>query len=1256
MISADEEDVLNIIPATSLKQEKHKKLKQKHSTNTNTLAVVGLNGYIYRIPSSFVTFTQTKPTISYSRQKVAEICVKPPPGSSHGETTRDVTPSSLSNHDYKVDFENDNSQSGIVELKEDENGIKKRRKKSHEKVRKPSPKKKKKKRKIKVRKVRNAAKVKHGKKKAGKKSKEVTKKKKKRKHNRSKEFSSLEEEEPALKLKKVSESVDGKERKKKHKKDRSRSPSSSVELKKRKCTEAEDIYVSDIFANGHAYTSDHPPSLSGVDTDTKILSKSSFVFESENISNSVNDIERKFTMLDHYRSDESEVGSNGFSRTVLDSSVKDAVLTSPKSLEDQCASSPEKYDPFQCADVDIFYDDTQSEESSNLSEIYNTNDSSSSVLYFTKNEVKDNDVISNLASTQIAKGILSCNSYGCDKSVTNINHEIDREDSAPTRITIETQNHLSKLSDGTLLDNRPEDKTLSNKAEDEVGLSDENLGEDNSYFKELNVDALQSNCLTSDSPRTSMRLVESSSPPTLPPPSEIPLPEQSVNEHEPIELCAIPVPQVPKDDLEKNLHPLLPKTQRSRADLNSTELYNIKLPFTGKKETRISHEMPSSDSLSAELYISESLKSCSDVSLTVSNPIKMNIQPAKEPVRIKFALKTLPSRISKLIKYQEEEEDAQDSKSEENNSATADNGKLSFDEEPANSASANDHDFICDEVSANVHILDEQNTCENLLSTLESIDKLEEPSSHSSFLGPKEDKEDQLDESTKNIQFQNSTANITAKPLDESTDPSHRMTLSRSRSPRKISRSRSPYRKQRSMSPRSKRSWSPRKKSISRSPLRRSHSRSPTKRLPLRISPNRRAHSPKRYRHTSPKNRRRSSPRKGSSSTYHNRSSSPKRHRSPGRRSPQRRTHKRLSPQRASIRELSPRKSPIEKDFRRSPYVERAASPKTKRWSPKRVFKPVSPIVSPHSPAQLYRNPSPVLSYHPVPVLKEVPIEDRAPELNNLQASAIETITSIERQEVIPRPRKEAIHSTVLITIEPQAIPLPEPTSPAVAHSEEMEISSVSSEEIEPERRMSLDERLKVELGVGEEEPAPSVPLGGGGWNFNEPKQFSQEGSELIRHYMEELEKYYATLRNYGGYAEYPPPVTLVRVDNTLRIIPTMPVNLSSQTTHVPTKPALVNCRITGNTSQAKRVVFADNVRPGEGTSPSCGEDMPSPSPPMRKRKRRKKKTPSPPDDNIDDLKAELASPPPPPPLMDLPFSQFVKTPLPTSKYFSFHL
>ena len=78
MISADEEDVLNIIPATSLKQEKHKKLKQKHSTNTNTLAVVGLNGYIYRIPSSFVTFTQTKPTISYSRQKVAEICVKPP--------------------------------------------------------------------------------------------------------------------------------------------------------------------------------------------------------------------------------------------------------------------------------------------------------------------------------------------------------------------------------------------------------------------------------------------------------------------------------------------------------------------------------------------------------------------------------------------------------------------------------------------------------------------------------------------------------------------------------------------------------------------------------------------------------------------------------------------------------------------------------------------------------------------------------------------------------------------------------------------------------------------------------------------------------------------------------------------------------------------------------------------------------------------------------------------------------------------------
>ncbi|KAG8212758.1 hypothetical protein J437_LFUL019698, partial [Ladona fulva] len=50
-----------------------------------------------------------------------------------------------------------------------------------------------------------------------------------------------------------------------------------------------------------------------------------------------------------------------------------------------------------------------------------------------------------------------------------------------------------------------------------------------------------------------------------------------------------------------------------------------------------------------------------------------------------------------------------------------------------------------------------------------------------------------------------------------------------------------------------------------------------------------------------------------------------------------------------------------------------------------------------------------------------------------------------------------------------------------------------------------------------------------------------------------------------------------------------------------------------GNQGQRKSVMFADGVRPGDGTSPSAGEDLPSPPPPMRKvpkekRLRKKKK------------------------------------------------
>jgi hypothetical protein len=50
---------------------------------------------------------------------------------------------------------------------------------------------------------------------------------------------------------------------------------------------------------------------------------------------------------------------------------------------------------------------------------------------------------------------------------------------------------------------------------------------------------------------------------------------------------------------------------------------------------------------------------------------------------------------------------------------------------------------------------------------------------------------------------------------------------------------------------------------------------------------------------------------------------------------------------------------------------------------------------------------------------------------------------------------------------------------------------------------------------------------------------------------------------------------------------------------------------VSGESEGRKSVKFADGVRPGEGTSPSAGEDLPSPPPPPRKlpkEKRFKKK------------------------------------------------
>ena len=50
---------------------------------------------------------------------------------------------------------------------------------------------------------------------------------------------------------------------------------------------------------------------------------------------------------------------------------------------------------------------------------------------------------------------------------------------------------------------------------------------------------------------------------------------------------------------------------------------------------------------------------------------------------------------------------------------------------------------------------------------------------------------------------------------------------------------------------------------------------------------------------------------------------------------------------------------------------------------------------------------------------------------------------------------------------------------------------------------------------------------------------------------------------------------------------------------------------ISSENEERKSVKFADGVRPGEGTSPSAGEDLPSPPPPPRKlpkEKRFKKK------------------------------------------------
>ncbi|XP_046383800.1 serine-rich adhesin for platelets-like [Ischnura elegans] len=81
-----------------------------------------------------------------------------------------------------------------------------------------------------------------------------------------------------------------------------------------------------------------------------------------------------------------------------------------------------------------------------------------------------------------------------------------------------------------------------------------------------------------------------------------------------------------------------------------------------------------------------------------------------------------------------------------------------------------------------------------------------------------------------------------------------------------------------------------------------------------------------------------------------------------------------------------------------------------------------------------------------------------------------------------------------------------------------------------------------------------------------------------------------------------------------------------------------------GSQGQRKSVMFADGIRPGEGTSPSAGEDLPSPPPPVRKvpkekRLRKKKKIKvkiirqirmeSTEEDEDED---DDASPPPPPP------------------------
>jgi hypothetical protein len=46
---------------------------------------------------------------------------------------------------------------------------------------------------------------------------------------------------------------------------------------------------------------------------------------------------------------------------------------------------------------------------------------------------------------------------------------------------------------------------------------------------------------------------------------------------------------------------------------------------------------------------------------------------------------------------------------------------------------------------------------------------------------------------------------------------------------------------------------------------------------------------------------------------------------------------------------------------------------------------------------------------------------------------------------------------------------------------------------------------------------------------------------------------------------------------------------------------------VSGENEGRKSVKFADGVRPGEGTSPSAGEDLPSPPPPPRKHPKEKR-------------------------------------------------